>query len=106
MKLTILTAALALLAAPAHAEFLSVGEFLDHAQSKTEVRYMFAAGFAAGVWDAGTGVHICGARNLSVKNLLDLSKAIAARAERSDMANEVLTVGYKALFPCNRGQTL
>lgn len=27
-------------------------------------------------------------------------------AERSDMANEVLTVGYKALFPCNRGQTL
>lgn len=105
MKNKIIAVVLLSCVTTANAEFLSGNRLLQLMQG-TETEHTFALGYVAGAFDVGMGVTHCPPQNVTVKQVLDMTKQLLERAPqyRENSADSFVVAATKAAWPCKPQQ--
>lgn len=108
MKRTIATVAavLTLLSAPAHADFKSGNELLDHTNVDNYYNKGNAMGYIMGVVDAYSSIYICPPATITGGQVQDIVKSYLAQnpATRHEGASILVFRAMVEFFPCKKAK--
>jgi hypothetical protein len=102
----LIIAAVACVATLAHAEFYSGNELYTRITSSESWHRSFVNGYVSGIADAAHGVSYCPQPNVTLGQLVDLTKQLLERmpAQRHASADGFVVVAITTAFPCAKQQ--
>lgn len=104
MKKFIAASVIVLASVSAHAEFVTGNKLLAWLESSEETDAAIGMGYVTGVFDTLSGVVVCAPTDVSVRQIVDMTKRalLVVPEARNKSADQFVSAAMKAKWPCRK----